>query len=238
VRWLLYSREHTNFTYDLTPLNREHLAWWIAGIAGVPVAQIRGYMSELDTDEVFKDHIAAATRDSSRRGIADAAPRPGRRLGWYALIRCLRPEHVVETGTDKGLGSCVAAAALLRNGSGRLTTVDVNPEAGLLIGRPYSDVTELHIGESVDLLRELNSPVGMFFQDSWSTFEHELAELDAVTPHLMDLAVVLNGRRGTDSLARWAERTDRRFLYFHAHPKDHWYPGDGIGAAWRAVLSE
>jgi hypothetical protein len=24
VRWLLHSREHTNFTYDLTLLNREH----------------------------------------------------------------------------------------------------------------------------------------------------------------------------------------------------------------------
>jgi hypothetical protein len=238
VRWLLQSREHTNLTYDLTLLNREHLAWWIADITGLPVVQVRGYMSELDADEVFVEHIAAATRYSDRRGIADAFPRPGRRLGWYALIRCLRPEHVVETGTDKGLGSCVVAAALLRNGNGRLTTVDLNPDAGFLIRPPYSDVIELHIGESLDVLRELSSPVGIFFQDSFSTFEHELSELEAVTPHLEDRALVLNGRRGTYSLARWAERTDRRFLYFHAQPKDHWYPGDGIGAAWRAVHSE
>jgi hypothetical protein len=181
VRWLLHSREHTNFTYDLTLLNREHLAWWIAGIAGVPVAQVRGYMSELETDEVFVGHIATATHDSHLRGIADASPRPGRRLGWYALIRCLQPEHIVETGTEKGLGSCVAAAALLRNGKGRLTTVDVNPDAGFLIRPPYSDVIELRIGESLDVLRELSSPVCIFFQDSFSTFEHELSELEAVT---------------------------------------------------------
>ena len=36
-------REYTNFTYDLTPLNKEHLAWWIARISAcLPVAQIRG----------------------------------------------------------------------------------------------------------------------------------------------------------------------------------------------------
>jgi hypothetical protein len=231
-RWLRTSREYTNFTYDLTPLNKEHLAWWIASIARVPVARVRGYIGELDTDGVFVEHLMAAARNSDRRGVTDAVPRPGRRLGWYALIRCLQPEHVVETGTDKGLGSCVAAAALLRNGNGRLTTVDKNPNAGFLVVPPYSNVTELHIGESLDILHGLSTPVDLFLQESWGTFEHEVSELEEVTPHLGERAVVLNGRPGTYSLAHWAERTDRRFLYFHAQPNDHWYRGDGIGAAW------
>ena len=234
VSWLRHSREYTNFTYDLTPLNKEHLAWWIARIARLPVAQIHGYMYELDTDEAFVERLSAATRESDRRGVADAFPRPGRRLGWYALIRCLQPEHVVETGTEKGLGSCVTAAALLRNGKGRLTTVDSNPNAGFLIVPPYSDVTEIHIGESLDILNKLTNPVSIFLQESWGTFEHEVSELEAVSPHLEERAVVLNGRPGTYSLAQWAERTDRSFLYFHAQPNDHWYRGDGIGAAWRA----
>ena len=38
----------------------------------------------------------------------------GRRLGWYALVRALKPRTVVETGADKGLGSCVLAALRLR----------------------------------------------------------------------------------------------------------------------------
>ena len=29
TRWLLRSREHTNYTYDLTSLNRKHLAWFV-----------------------------------------------------------------------------------------------------------------------------------------------------------------------------------------------------------------
>jgi hypothetical protein len=234
ARWLWHSREHTNFTYNLTTLNRDQLAWWISEIAEVPVQEVRGYMSELDADEAFAEHVAAATRVSDRRRLADPVPRPGRRVGWYALVRCLRPQHVVETGTDKGLGSCVLAAALLRNGKGQLTTVDVNPDAGFLIKPPYSNVTDLRVDESITVLREVAVPVGLFLQDSWSTFEHERNELEAMAPHLEQRAVVLNGRTGTRSLAEWAERTGRRYLYFHAQPDDHWYPGDGIGAAWFA----
>jgi hypothetical protein len=233
ISWLLRSREYTNFTYDLTPINREHLAWWCATVAGIPVAEARGYMSELDTDEEFKENIASATRHSGYRGVADQVARPGSRLGWYVLIRCLRPSCVVETGTDKGLGSCVAAAALLRNGQGRLTTIDVNPDAGYLLCPPYADVTELCIGDSLEVLRTLSGPVGLFIQSSFGSFAHELSELEAVAPNLEDRAVVLSARAGSVSLPRWAERTDRRYLYFHARPKDHWYPGDGLGAAWR-----
>jgi hypothetical protein len=57
-----------------------------------------------------------------------------------------------------------SGSALLRNGKGRLTTVDVNPDAGFLIRPPYSDVIELHIGESLDILRELSSPSASTFR--------------------------------------------------------------------------
>jgi hypothetical protein len=36
----------------------------------------------------------------------------------------------------------------------------------------------------------------------------------------------------TDVLARHAEATGRQFLAFTERPTRHWYPGDGIGAAW------
>ena len=33
-------------------------------------------------------------------------------------------------------------------------------------------------------------------------------------------------------LLEFAEKTGRAFLYFQDAPKDHWWPGDGIGAAF------
>lgn len=232
ARWLVASREHTNFTYDLTDLNRIHLAWFVAAGTDLPVAQVRGYLDELEHDHDLRDHIRRSTLASGRAGLADAQVRYGRRAGWYALVRALRPEHVVETGTDKGLGSCVLAAALLRNGAGRLTTVDVNPEAGYLLGGPYREVTRLRTGDSVRTLSELAEPVDFFLHDSDHSAEHEAAELAAVEPLLSERATVLSDNaRVTDELASWAETRGHRFLFFDERPADHWYPGSGIGLA-------
>ncbi|MFM8856998.1 MAG: class I SAM-dependent methyltransferase, partial [Actinomycetota bacterium] len=104
-------------------------------------------MDELLQDQALRKHVETATRTSVRRGLADTEVRFGRRVGWYALVRAMKPGHVVETGTDKGLGSLVIAAALLRNGRGSLTTIDINPQAGYLLAHPYSDVVDRVVGD-------------------------------------------------------------------------------------------
>ena len=233
ARWLVHSREHTNFTYDLTARNQDHLAWWIANLVKVEdVDKVRGFMRELDEDEDLKGHIRQATIRSDRRGLADRDVRFGRRVGWYALTRALQPEHIVETGTDKGLGSCVFAAALLRNGHGRVTTVDVNPDSGYLITGRYANVVDRVMGDSIDVLRSGSTPVDLFLHDSLHTFEHESGELAAVAPRLSHGAMVLSDNaHETDALLRWAEESGRRFTFFREEPSGHWWPGDGIGAA-------
>jgi predicted O-methyltransferase YrrM len=232
ARWLVRSREHTNYTFELTPLNRVHLAWWVANAVGAPVERIRGYIDEADTDAALRAHVQAATARSDRRRLADPEVHLHRRLGWYALVRELQPECVVETGTDKGLGSVVLAAALLRNGHGRLVTMDINPTAGYLIGGPYAAVTELRVGDSLASLGAMEAPVDFFVHDSWHSRDHELAEYEAVAPRLAEGAVVLSDNSHVmDALPAWAEQTGRRFHYFAEEPQDHWYPGAGIGLA-------
>lgn len=233
ARWLFTSREHTNFTYDLTARNLEHLAWWVAAITGADVAAVRTYIRELNNDEELRGHVLTETAKSDRWRLADPEVRFGRRAGWYALTRVLQPEHVVETGTDKGLGACAFAAALLRNGHGRLTTMDVNPDSGYLLRGRYAEVTDHVLGNSLDLLESQDSPVDLFIHDSLHTFEHETAEFEAVAPRLSPGAVVLSDNaHDSDALPRWAEASRRRFLYFREVPEQHWLPGEGIGAAW------
>jgi len=232
VRWLAHSREHSNFTYDLTEANREHLAWFVAHVAGVKVGEVRGYIAEIEGDEVLRIHIRAHTMTSSQRGLADLRARYGRRIGWYALARAVRPEHIVESGTDKGLGSCVLAAALLRNGMGKLTTLDINPAAGYLIGPPYSDVTNIVIADSVESLSRLDQPVDMFIHDSDHSPEHEAAEFRAIDTKLaLTSWVISDNSHVTTELAKWAEAQGREFLFFDERPAGHWYPGGGIGLA-------
>jgi len=231
VRWLALSREHTNFTYDLDSLNVEHLAWFVATVAGTPVDASRRHLAELEADESLRQHLEKEAAVSPRRGLTDRRARYGRRAGWYALIRALQPEHIVETGTDKGLGACVLAAAVIKNGRGRVTTIDTNDASGSLLGGRYAEVVELLIGDSVALLPRLDA-VDFFIHDSLHTAEHEAAELGAASL-TADAVALSDNAHVTDALAGWAERTGRRFLYFQERPSHHWYPGAGIGAAWR-----
>jgi predicted O-methyltransferase YrrM len=234
ARWLFTSREHHNYTYDLTPRNREHMAWFVSTVCDVPVGAVRGWFDELERDGELRTHIEAATAKAARRGLADRTVRYARRLGWYAMIRARQPQHVVETGVDKGLGTCVIAAALLRNGSGRVTSLDINPEAGYLArDKPWAEVVDLVIGDSIASIGALTQPVDLFLHDSDHSSKHERREFTAIEAHLAPGALLLTDNvTATDVLMRHAETTGRRFLAFREQPLRHWYPGDGIGAAW------
>ncbi|SBT52721.1 class I SAM-dependent methyltransferase [Micromonospora auratinigra] len=238
ARWLFTSREHHNYTYDLTRLSREHLAWFVAVTCDAPVAQVRAWFAELDGDEKMRRHIETATATAARRGLADRQVRYARRIGWYAVVRARRPAHVVETGVDKGLGSCVLAAALLRNAAeghpGRLTSLDINPEAGYLArATPWADVVDLVVGDSIASIRALDRPVDLFLHDSDHSRAHERSEFDEIEAKLAPGAMLLTDNvTATDVLATHAERTGRRFLAYRETPARHWYPGDGIGIAW------
>jgi predicted O-methyltransferase YrrM len=239
ARWLVTSREHHNYTYDLTKLNLEHLAWFASVVTGAPVADVRGWIAEIESDTALRTHIETTTARAARRGLADRQVRYARRLGWYALVRALKPRHVVETGVDKGLGTCVLAAALLRNAAeghpGRVTSLDINPEAGYLAKeQPWADVVDLVIGDSIASIGALDRPVDMFLHDSDHSATHEQREFAAIEPHLAEGALLLTDNVTYSTvLLRHAEKTGRRFLAFKEQPLKHWYPGDGIGAAWR-----
>ena len=181
--WLVHSRETTNYTYDLDPLNRDQLCWFVAAITGAEIGQVRAWTQELDKDEDLLDQLTRRLSSNPFRRICATEPHWARRFGWYALVRAAEPEHVVETGTHLGLGSCVIAAALLRNGHGRLTTIDIDPDAGHLIAEPWASVIDRRIGSSVEELAAMRD-VGMFLHDSLHTYDYETRELAAVEAEL------------------------------------------------------
>lgn len=235
--WAFKSREHYNYTYDLQALNVEYLASFVAVVTGQPMKLAMKYIREIEGDAELKNHIARLNRAHKERFVADAEVRFGKRLGWYALVRAHKPRLVVETGVDKGLGSCVIAAALLRNAAegapGRLLGLDINSEAGYLLTQPYDQRGELRVGDSLATIAALNEEIDFFIHDSDHSVEHEANELRAIESKLSARALVLSDNADcTGELLKFAQRTGRRFLFFAEKPKDHWWPGDGIGVAF------
>jgi predicted O-methyltransferase YrrM len=235
ARWLLKSREYTNYTYHLSPRNLKHLAHWVAAVTDTSPLDCEKYILEVLMDEDLNHQVLEATLHSKRAGTADREIRIGRRAGWYAIIRAVKPLHVVETGTDKGLGSIVIAAALLRNGSGKLTTIDINPSSGYLANMgKYPSVCNFEIGDSLAILAGITSPIDIFIHDSDHSPAHEAGEYAMVENLLSERAIVISDNaHATDELLNWSARRNWYFAFFAENPLNHWYPGAGIGAAWR-----
>lgn len=232
VRWLFGTREHSNYTADLTPRSVAYLSAYVSVLSGRSIHDCADYIEEVLGDSELAAHIEDATLRSSRRGISDTTARIGRRAGWYALVRALRPQHIVETGTDKGLGSVVLAAALLRNGSGRLTTIDINEESGFLISGPYAAVTDRRIGSSIDVLSTL-AGIDMFIHDSNHDPDFETQELIAVESRLTPGSMVLtDNSQSSTALFEWSLDRGRAFLDFRDEPAIEVIKADGIGASW------
>lgn len=236
IKWALSSNEFSNFTYDLTPLNLRYLSAFVSMTTGKSRQEINKYIEEIRNDQELSDHIKGLIEISASE-TADSTPLYGRRIGWYAIIRALKPRLVLETGLDKGMGSCVVAAALLRNRNegfaGNYIGVDIVEGAGWLFQLPYNQVGRIIYSDSIAAIKEMQEPIDLFISDSDHNPEYELKEYYAIAPLLSDKAFIIgDNSHGSSALIDFAEATDRNFLFFQEKPDNHWYQGAGIGLAF------
>jgi hypothetical protein len=236
-RWGFGSREETNYTYDLSDDSLFYLAHTIAVVTDVDLETVRSYIIEAQTDTRLRETVVAAVLTSQFKYVSDARCEFGRRLGWYALVRILKPRVVVETGVDKGHGAILLCAALLRNRTegalGMYYGTDINPEAGWLLRPPYSEVGTMLFGDSIQSLTNFPQKIDLFINDSDHSADYEYREYRTVAEKLSEHAVVLgDNSHVTSMLAKFAAECGMRFLQFREVPRDHWYPGCGIGIAF------
>jgi predicted O-methyltransferase YrrM len=242
INWLFTSRETTNLTYDLDADNVAYLTHFVAEVTGKEYKIIQQYIREIEQDAPLKEYIQRTIQASPEGFKADKEVRFGRRIGWYALVRATKPRVVIETGVDKGLGSCVLIRALMRNREegfpGKYYGTDINPKAGYLLGGPYAAFGEILYGDSIQSLKKLNVPIDLFINDSDHSADYEQAEYQAVRDRLSDASFVIgDNSHVTSKLQEFALETNRKFLFFQEQPKQHWYRGAGIGVAYKRVSS-
>ena len=235
IPWLFRSKEFANFTYDLTPSNKEYLAWFIANVCDTSEGEISGYFEELESSVRLQKYINDRLQQHRRGNEIDSEAFFGRRIGWYAIVRATKPRIVVETGTEKGLGSLVLAEALIKNESGRLITIDMEPSSGLLIGPEYGGVIERMIDDSLQAISKIDR-IDLFIHDSDHSAEHESREFKLLQSRLSSKGIVLSDNSHvTTELAKWSLEHGRRFVYFSEQPLNHWYPGAGIGVSMKGL---
>jgi len=230
--WAKQRTETDNFYYQLTPENMQDLASLIATITGSSPDQVDRYIVEIQEDSELRDHLSSSwAHDPNMR---DAQFAYGRRIGWYAFARILKPKLIIETGVHHGIGACVLTSALIQNrieGSpGRYLGTDIDPDAGSLFTGKYAGEGTIEYGDSIATLSKIDTPIDFFINDSDHSAEYEAQEYETIMPSLAAKSIVLGDNSHTNNkLNEFSRRTGRPYVFFREAPLNHWYPGAGIG---------
>lgn len=235
-RWSIKNSENSNFYYDLEERNLLYLANLIAHVTSTSVESVRKYFNEILTDKAFKLHIEEGFRLSGYDKNVEV--KIGRRVGWYAIARITKPSVIVETGVDHGVGACILTKALMLNESegfsGSYFGTDIDLTAGQLLRDDYSRVGKILYGDSLKSLDSFNKKIDLFINDSDHSSDYEYLEYKKVLGKLSSTAIIIgDNAHVTDSLARFSAEESRHFLFFREEPKNHWYPGAGIGISFK-----
>jgi len=206
---------------------------WVGQLTGASPARVRATLAEVEELVPVEEEIRRAHRGAGRPTYAQIrAP-----FELYAIVRLLRPDHVVEAGVSSGVSSAHFLLALRRNRHGRLHSIDrptfqrgptlaagesavsIPPgrSSGWAVPERLRERWDLRIGPSEELLpplvEELPS-IGVFLHDDLHTAAHLTFELRTVRPRLAPGAVVL-----ADNTA-WTGTAFPRFA-------------DALGVPWR-----
>jgi hypothetical protein len=229
--WIWKKTENSNFYYDITELNKVHLAHMLCHILKTPYEQILDFFNELESDTNLRKHIEIGLHNYGQDFIEIEF---GRRLGWYAVVRAQKPKLVVETGVHQGVGACVLTAALLKNYSegspGFYLGTDISQNAGKLLTGKYKSMGKILFGDSIESLTKITDQIDVFINDSDHSSEYEAREYETVTRLLSGQSIMIgDNSHATTKLSEYSRKYGREFLFFSEKPKNHWYPGAGIG---------
>jgi predicted O-methyltransferase YrrM len=238
IKWGFTSKEDTNLTYHLTQDNIMYLAHTIAAVTKSDYSEILKYISEAQHDEMLRRTILESIDNSDEKRFTDKEVRFGRRSGWYAFARAIKPKIIIETGVDKGLGSILLCAALIKNKEegfeGRYYGTDINPNAGYLLNGIYKEFGEILYGDSIASLSKFTEKIDLFINDSDHSPAYEYQEYITIKPLITDKTIILgDNSHCTSKLAEFSRETDRNFIFFQEIPLNHWYPGAGIGISYK-----
>lgn len=159
---------------------------WVELLGATPRSTAESALSEAESLRDLYRHLDREHRSEGRRSYVEIdAP-----LELHALVRLLRPRHIVEVGVSSGVSSAYLLEALDRNGAGTLHSVDLparprsarpasasrgaswsiprGRSSGWAVPRELRRRWDLRIGDKADLLPILASElpnVGPFVYD-------------------------------------------------------------------------
>jgi Methyltransferase domain len=190
--WLLGSKEWTNFSAHYSEEGRLAMVVAIAHLTQRPLHEVQGFVLELVQDEVFHERVRSCKASTTLKHISNPGVPLGKCLFNHVLVRASGARHVFEAGTEQGLSTWAMCRALTRNAQDRqeplsryrLTTIDLHDDRGLYLQGHENGLIERLTGDSVEALRQVDTPLDLVLHDTINDDRHTQAQLEAAVPRL------------------------------------------------------
>lgn len=180
-------------------------------LALTPPHSFEFYKKELLGDELLRRNYEHAFREGKIRkkfkNYEDRCGNIAHIVNFYALIRIIKPNIIVETGTANGSMTSWLLAALEKNGGGKIISIDLPPEKGklsmdmtieeknigILIPREYHHRWNYIKGDAKLYLPKILSEhdVDLFIHDSLHTRTHMLFEYNVARALMRPLTLIM-----------------------------------------------
>jgi len=162
----------------------------ISQAIGIDETELWKYHEEFKTDLRFHHAIDEKLQSTSER--PNKTPECCWREFLFIIVRAVKPNIMIETGSFDGLSTAFILLAMAKNNKGTLFTIDLrNPllpkdidaEPAWVVPDYLRDRLQLKKGKSSEHLESVIEQVGevdMFYHDSWHTYVNLMFEYQTV----------------------------------------------------------
>ncbi len=176
----------------------------LAAAIGAPADVFIGYAHE--------DELGGYHADESQRTFPVGSLWGVEGQTLYALVRYLKPDHVVEVGTCYGASAIHILTALEKNEKGRLTTIDIQEGAGAMIPDNLMHRCTKIAAKGQDAIASLED-AQIVFEDAAHSADDAEQIIRAALDHLSPKIIL-------------------------SHDAEHFLVGEAIREAWRRVFGD
>ena len=225
-KWILFGKDISNFVYEIE--NTSEIIKTCNLITDIDKNILTDVLNEINpqdqdfkkffSDEYFKKH--------GTKNIF------GRRMAWYILARTVKPNLVIESGVDKGLGSGLLCYAQFKNNlelnkNFKYIGIDIvkKNESYFNFHNDTFNNFEFFFENSINFLEKFNlEDKILYISDAEHNYDFEIKEYNLITKYFKKGSLIISDNN-SGSLKDFSKKHNKKLIQFEEKSKNFWYKG-------------
>ena len=226
LNWIFFGKDISNFVYEIE--NHNEIIHTCEIITNFEYDILKKILNEIDfNNEEFRNFFSNNYfKHYPKKNIF------GRRLLWYLLVRVLKPEIVIESGIDKGLGSCLLIYAQYKNSlevskNFEFIGTDLKKKDNFFFNTENKNFNNFKFifKDTLDFLSKFNEKKKIIYiSDAEHNYNFEIKEFNLIKKNL-DIGSIIISDNNSGSLSDFSISNKKNLIYFYEKPKNFWHSG-------------